>query len=73
MNKLFEDMYSGRYAYSKATNENIEEFDKLYSGFGPYAGFKVNGVEIANNVQQYHNIYRDLIGRAIRTSNLLHV
>lgn len=73
MNKLFQDMYSGRYAYAKATSENIEEFDKLYSGFGPYTGFKVNGVEIANNVQQYHNIYRDLVGRAIRTSNLLHV
>ena len=73
MNKLFQDMYSGRFAYAKATKNNIEEFEKAYGMFMPYAGFKVNGVEIANSAVQYNEIFRDLIGRFIRTSDLLTV
>ncbi|MGM9531445.1 hypothetical protein [Intestinibacter sp.] len=53
MNKLFRDMYSGRYAYAKATSKNIELFEKVYSGFTPFAGFKVDDVEIAEDAQQY--------------------
>lgn len=73
MNKLFQDMYSGRFAYAKATKNNIEEFEKAYGMFMPYAGFKVNGIEIANSAVQYNEIFRDLIGRFIRTSDLLTV
>lgn len=71
MNKLFKDMYSGRYAYAKATKDNLEEFNALYEGNIPYTGFKVNGVEIADNAVQYDEIFRDLLGRFIRTTDLL--
>ena len=71
MNKLFKDMYSGRYAYAKATKSNIELFDKVYSGITPYAGMVVDGVEIAYDVNQYQEIRRDIIGRLVRTGNIL--
>lgn len=73
MNKLFKDMYSGRYAYAKATSKNIEMFEKVYSGFTPFAGFKVDDVEIAEDAQQYQNILRDLVARFIRLTDLLYV
>ena len=73
MNKLFKDMYSGRYAYAKATSKNKELFDKIYSGFTPFAGFKVDDVEIAESASQYNEILRDLVARFIRTTDLLHV
>lgn len=71
MNKLFKDMYSGRYAYAKATKNNIELFDKVYSGITPYAGMEIDGVEIAYDVNQYQEIRRDIIGRLVRTGNIL--
>lgn len=73
MNKLFRDMYSGRYAYAKATSKNIELFEKVYSGFTPFAGFKVDDVEIAEDAQQYQNILRDLVARFIRLTDLLYI
>lgn len=71
MNKLFKDMYSGRYAYAKATKNNLELFDKVYSGITPYAGMEIDGVEIAYDVNQYQEIRRDIIGRLVRTGNIL--
>lgn len=71
MNKLFKDMYSGRYVYAKATKNNIELFDKVYSGITPYAGMEIDGVEIAYDVNQYQEIRRDIIGRLVRTGNVL--
>lgn len=71
MNKLFKDMYSGRYAYAKATKNNIELFDKVYSGITPYAGMEIDGIEIAYDVNQYQEIRRDIIGRLVRTGNIL--
>lgn len=70
MNKLFKDMYSGRYAYAKETIQNIEDFDKVYSGYTPYAGYKVSGIELADDAEQYQNIFRDLMGRLVRTVDL---
>lgn len=70
MDKLFRDMYSGRFAYAKATAENKELFDKIYSGFTPFTGFVVNGVELANSATQYQTILRDLVGKFVRTQVL---
>lgn len=71
MNKLFKDMYSGRYAYLKATKENIEDFNRVYSGITPYAGMEIDGIEVAYDAAQYQEIKRDIIGRLAQTSGVI--
>lgn len=71
MNKLFKDMYSGRYAYLKATKENIEDFNRVYSGVTPYAGMEIDGIEVAYDAAQYQEIKRDIIGRLAQTSGAI--
>lgn len=71
LNKLFRDMYSGRYAYAKATKDNIEEFNKVYTNFIAYKGYKIYGEEVADNSQQAYEIYRELLSRALMNSNAL--
>lgn len=71
LNKLFKDMYSGRYAYAKATEDNIEEFNKIYTNFIAYKGFKIFGEEVSDNAQQAYEIYRELLSRALMNSNVL--
>lgn len=70
LDKLFKDMYSGRYAYAKATSNNIEEFNKIYSGYTPYKGYKVGDVVLAEDSVQYSKIYRDLLGKLVRLANI---
>ena len=71
LNQLFKDMYSGRFAYAKATKDNIEEFNKVYTRFVVYKGFTVNGVEVADNAQHKDEIFRELLARGITQSNIL--
>lgn len=70
LDKLFKDMYSGRYAYAKATSENIEEFSKVYSGYTPYKGYRVGNVILADDSIQYSKIYRDLLGKLVRIAGI---
>lgn len=71
LNKLFRDMYSGRYAYAKATKDNIEEFNKVYSNYIAYKGIKIYGAEVADNAKQAYEIYRELLSRLLMNSNAL--
>lgn len=70
LDKLFKDMYSGRFAYAKATKNNIEEFEKMYSKAPVYSGFKVNGVTLAEDAIQYNEIMRDMLGKLIYNSGI---
>lgn len=70
LDKLFKDMYSGRFAYAKATKNNIEEFEKMYSKAPAYSGFKVNGVTLAEDAIQYNEIMRDMLGKLIYNSGI---
>lgn len=71
LNQLFKDMYSGRFAYAKATKDNIEEFNKVYTRFVVYKGFVIDGVEVAENAQHKDEIFRELLARGITQSNVL--
>lgn len=80
MNSLFKNMYSGRYAYAKATKNNIELFESTYFDNIPYKGFEVNGKTLANDSVQYENIRRhllatfvDLSGAVSSTTGILNV
>ena len=70
LDKLFKDMYSGRFAYAKATKNNIEEFEKMYSKAPVYSGFKVNNVVLAEDAIQYNEIMRDMLGKLIYNSGI---
>lgn len=70
IDKLFKDMYSGRYAYAKATKNNIEEFEKIYGKSPVYSGFKSNGVTLAADSVQYNEIFRDMLGKLIYNSGI---
>lgn len=70
MEKLFNDMYAGRYAYAKATKNNIEEFNKAYVGNTAYKGFIVNGKEVAQNAIQYQRIIRRIIAQFVNSAKI---
>lgn len=70
MNKLFKDMYKGRYAYAKATKQNKELFDKIYQGRLALTGVIVNNAIIAEDAIQYSQIRRDLINRALQHAGI---
>lgn len=70
MEKLFNDMSAGRYAYAKATKNNIEEFNKAYVGNTAYKGFVVNGKEVAQNAMQYQRIVRRIIAQFINSAKI---
>lgn len=71
LDKLFKDMYSGRYAYAEATKDNIEEYNKLFFGRPLYSGFSINGVEVAENGQQLESMFRDIVDTILQNSNML--
>lgn len=71
LDKLFKDMYSGRYAYAKATQNNIELFSKVYSKQIPYSGYKMEGKTVAKTTQQFYSIVRELIARSLKYSNVM--
>lgn len=70
MDKLFEDMRAGRYAYAKATSNNLELFKKVYGDSNPFSGIMYKDVQVAKNARQYDEIKRDLLGRLLRTSSI---
>ena len=71
MNKLFKNMYSGRYAYAKVTKRNAELFQQTYFDHMPYLGFMSNGKEIAESATQFENIRRHLLAMFIEASDVL--
>ena len=71
MNKLFRNMYSGRYAYAKVTSRNAELFQQTYFDHMPYLGFMSNGKEIAESATQFENIRRHLLAMFIEASDVL--
>lgn len=73
LDKLFKDMYSGRYAYAEATKNNIEEYNKLFFGRPLYSGFSINGVEVAENGQQLEAMFRDIVTTVLNNSNMLNM
>lgn len=71
LHNLFTDMYAGKYAYIEATKENKEYFDLAFEQDPLYSSFKYNGVEIADNAQQFNDIYRSILAEIINRSNLI--
>lgn len=71
LHNLFKDMYAGKYAYIEATKENKEYFDLAFEQDPLYSSFKYNGVEIADNAQQFNDIYRNILAEIINRSNLI--
>lgn len=71
LHNLFTDMYAGKYAYIEATKENKEYFDLAFEQDPLYSSFKYNGVEIADNAQQFDDIYRSILAEIINRSNLI--
>lgn len=71
VDKLFKDMYSGRYAYAKATKENIELFNMVYRT-NPLSGIKSpNGTIIARTASERNQILRTILSKVVNDSKLL--
>lgn len=72
INKLFEDMYSGRYAYAKATVKNKQLFNILYEDQVAYSGIKgKSGKVMAKNAKEFSDIEKNLIGRLLTESGMI--
>jgi hypothetical protein len=71
IDKLFKDMYSGRYAYAKATKSNEDEFNKVFGASPAYFGYKSGDVVLADNARQYSEIFHDMLGRLVEESGLM--
>ncbi len=69
---LFEDMYTGRYAYAKATKENAELFNELYHD-APFSGImSLDGkVVVAKNNNEHTKLIRTILTNLVTDSKLL--
>lgn len=73
LNKLFQDMYTGRYAFAKATKDNIELFNSAHSA-PLFSGVKGrHGKPITRTAQEYHQIVSTLINEIVNRGELLDV
>lgn len=71
LDKLFQDMYTGRYAFAKATKDNIELFNTIY-GSPLFSGIKgKHGKYLTKTAQEYHQIVGTLINEIVNDGNLL--
>ena len=73
LNKLFQDMYTGRYAFAKATKDNIELFNSAHSS-PLFSGVKGrHGKPITRTAQEYHQVINTLINEIVNRGELLDV
>lgn len=71
IDKLFEDMYSGRYAYAKATKNNFKLFRMIFRT-APMSGITdSNGTIIARTITERNQILRTLLAQVVNDSKLL--
>lgn len=71
IDKLFEDMYSGRYAYAKATKDNLELFNAIFDT-APMSGISHrDGTIVAKTITERNQILRTLISRIVDKSGIL--
>lgn len=71
INKLFEDMYSGRYAYAKATKNNVNLFNMIFRT-APMSGITdSNGTIVARTITERNQILRTLLAKVVNNSKVL--
>lgn len=69
--KLFQDMYSGRYAYARATKNNAKLFNMVFRTAPMFGITASNGTVIARTVTERNQILRTLLARVVNNSKLL--
>lgn len=71
IDKLFQDMYSGRYAYAKATKNNFKLFRMIFRT-APMSGITDSkGTIIARTITERNQILRTLLDKVVNNSKLL--
>ena len=71
LDKLFQDMYTGRYAFARATKDNIELFNTVY-GSPLFAGVRGrHGKYLTKTAQEYHQIIGTIINEIVNRGELL--